>query len=316
MDTTRHPRNSDDPEPRDAGAPERGTVKRETPVSSPPGPWDQEAESFGAWLSRHRRVRGIELREIAEDSKIGMTYLQAFEDDRFDILPAPVFAKGFLRQYANFVGLDPEEVVNFYLSAAQQSHERAEEIFESPTERHRIDPLKLTGLVVGAVVAVLILIWFLTTGDGAPDSDEPPTPPGNGSEAAANTAAGPTATAVGEPAAGRPAPTADGAGVTHPAAAEGDSSPLRLTLDFSGECWVEVSVDGERRIAENKIQGESLVLEADRAIDVTIGDVGVVEAELNGRPFRFGDTPGTKVRNQRFDLGTVAALDDPVKGES
>jgi cytoskeletal protein RodZ len=312
MDTTRPPRNADpdlrtadwrDGGPRSAAAEDRGAPERRTaerPPPGPPGTWDHETESFGAWLCRHRRVRGIELREIAEDSKIGMTYLQAFEDDRFDILPAPVFAKGFLRQYAHYVGLDPEEVVNFYLSAAQQDLDRDEESSEPSGDSRRLGPLKLAGLAIG-VVAVLILVWFLTTGRDDAPAEETPLPAEVGGVPASGADAPPSAEA-----------DAGGteAAIEPPAAEPPDTSPLRLTLDFSGECWVEVSVDGERRLAENKIQGESLVLRADRAIDVKIGNVDVVEADLNGHPFRFEDAAGTKVRNQRIDLDTVAALGD------
>ncbi len=86
-----------------------------------PPPWDKnaaEAEpgSFGHWLRRQRELREISLRDIAERTKISLRYLEAMEDDRFDLLPAPVFAKGFLREYARYVGLSPDEVVNHWLS--------------------------------------------------------------------------------------------------------------------------------------------------------------------------------------------------------
>ncbi len=324
MDTTQPPQEAK-PDRRKAGAKERkssgargsGTRSAETRgrgeaeaqdvevrAAGSPGPWDHESESFGAWLSRHRRVRGIELREIAEDSKIGMTYLQAFEDDRFDILPAAVFAKGFLRQYANYVGLDPEEVVNFYLSAAQQNQDRGEESLEPPAENPRADPLKLAVLAVVAVLALLAVIWFWTTGkDDERSPEEPVTSMETGAATESSTEA---AAASGEE------PAASVATQASLLAAEPvDTSPLRLTLDFSGECWVEVSVDGDRQIAENKIQGESLVLRAEQVIDLKVGNVDMVEAELNGRPFRFDNVRGTKVRTQRIDLETVVGSSGP-----
>ena len=65
-------------------------------------PWhqaqDQESVSFGTWIKRQREARGIELREISDHTKISIRYLEALEVDRFDVLPAPVFTKGFLRQ--------------------------------------------------------------------------------------------------------------------------------------------------------------------------------------------------------------------------
>ena len=86
-----------------------------------PPPWEKEAvqteaSSFGDWLRRQREMREISLRDIAERTKISLRYLEAMEADRFDLLPAPIFAKGFLREYARYVGLSPDDVVNHYLS--------------------------------------------------------------------------------------------------------------------------------------------------------------------------------------------------------
>ena len=90
-------------------------------------PWveaDGDGVSFGAWLRQQREMRGISIHEIATFSKISLRYLEALEASRFSVLPAPVFAKGFLRQYAGYVGLDPDEVVNYYIVAQQgEAHE-------------------------------------------------------------------------------------------------------------------------------------------------------------------------------------------------
>ena len=87
-------------------------------------PWhqdqDQESVSFGTWLKRQREARGIELREISDHTKISIRYLEALEVDRFEVLPAPVFTKGFLRQYGRYIGLDPDQVVNTYLNALHE----------------------------------------------------------------------------------------------------------------------------------------------------------------------------------------------------
>ena len=59
--------------------------------------------------------RGRQLREIAEKSKIGMAYLQALEAEVFTKLPAPVYVRGFLAEYARALGLDAERVKQTYL---------------------------------------------------------------------------------------------------------------------------------------------------------------------------------------------------------
>jgi len=67
--------------------------------------------SFGETLRRERELRGIDLREVAEATKISVRFLQALEQDRVDILPGGIFPKAFVRQYARHLGLDAERLV-------------------------------------------------------------------------------------------------------------------------------------------------------------------------------------------------------------
>jgi curved DNA-binding protein CbpA len=69
----------------------------------------------GADLKRIREARGIALRDIATQSKIGMRFLEYIEEDRLPYLPAPVYLRGFLQEYARVVGLDPARVVASYM---------------------------------------------------------------------------------------------------------------------------------------------------------------------------------------------------------
>ena len=73
-------------------------------------------EYTGPLLRQIREAIGVELREIAERSKIGMAYLQAIEGELFGKLPAPVYVRGFLAEYARALGLDLERVTQTYLA--------------------------------------------------------------------------------------------------------------------------------------------------------------------------------------------------------
>jgi flagellar biosynthesis protein FlhG len=66
-------------------------------------------------LRQVREARGIDLREIAERTKIGMAYLQALEDEHFEKLPAVVYVRGFLGEYAKILTLERSRVVDSYL---------------------------------------------------------------------------------------------------------------------------------------------------------------------------------------------------------
>lgn len=219
-------------------------------------PWDSEPEtgSFGQWLRRQREVREIGLREIAETSKISLRYLEALEQDRFDLLPAPVFAKGFLREYSKFVGLDPDEVVNYFLSALPDE-EREEERREGPEEFQRsfIGPLVI---VLAILLAALAGLSYLANRGASSTEQVPPMAP--------------------------PPPTAS---VSEPVSTAPTESPIRLTLDFNQNSWVEAHVDGERRVSELRVEGESLKVDAEHEVRVTLGNAAGVGFELNGRAF-------------------------------
>jgi flagellar biosynthesis protein FlhG len=78
----------------------------------------------GALLRQIREAIGVELREIAERSKISLSYLQAIEDDQFARLPAAVYLRGFLVEYARQLDLDPDAVKESYLARAHNARAR------------------------------------------------------------------------------------------------------------------------------------------------------------------------------------------------
>ena len=69
---------------------------------------------LGDWLIRAREARGLTLEDAERDTRISRRYLQALEDERFDVIPAPVYARGFLRSYSQYLGLDPQEAMARY----------------------------------------------------------------------------------------------------------------------------------------------------------------------------------------------------------
>lgn len=73
-------------------------------------------------LKREREARGITLEEVAQKTYIKLHYLHALEEDRPDLLPAPVYTCGYIRQYAKLLSLDGAELVNLY-----QQHSKAQE---------------------------------------------------------------------------------------------------------------------------------------------------------------------------------------------
>jgi hypothetical protein len=69
---------------------------------------------LGNTLSRARRARGITLEDAERDTHVSRRYLQALEMEEFNVFPAPVYARGFLRTYSRYLGLNPEELIRVF----------------------------------------------------------------------------------------------------------------------------------------------------------------------------------------------------------
>jgi cytoskeletal protein RodZ len=69
---------------------------------------------LGNTLSRARRARGITLEDAERDTHVSRRYLQALENEDFATFPAPVYARGFLRTYSRYLGLNPEELIRVF----------------------------------------------------------------------------------------------------------------------------------------------------------------------------------------------------------
>lgn len=79
---------------------------------------------LGEYLRQIRQSRGISLEEVALNTRINIDYLRALEDGNFDVLPAEVYVLGFLKSYAEFMGIDPKELVERYEAHKPQKKRR------------------------------------------------------------------------------------------------------------------------------------------------------------------------------------------------
>ena len=146
-----------------------------------------------------------------------------------------------------------------------------------------------TGLLLAVAVAVVLALVALVA-YYAERSNDAPDP-------------APAAIAAPPPA---PAAVASSGPVARQAVAA--QAPLVVTMDFAEDCWVEATVDGQRRLSELHVQGESLMLEADELVVLTLGNAQSVRIEVNGRQYEMEAGSGRIVRDVRIDLETARQL--------
>jgi cytoskeleton protein RodZ len=132
---------------------------------------------IGNSLREARLRQGLEFPEIEHATKVRSKYLRALEDEQFEILPAQTYIKGFLRTYAEYLGLDGQlyvdEYNSRYVGLEEESPLRAS--VRQPTRPER----RLAGGVVLAVLAGIAVVTALVIaawkfGGG---SSSPTTPP-------------------------------------------------------------------------------------------------------------------------------------------
>ena len=249
---------------------------------------DPEEVSFGTWLRRQRELREISLREIADVTKISIRYLEALERDRFDVLPAPVFARGFLREYARYVGLNPDEVVNSYISV-QQPIDTEEEATRAQRHRSLGNRRWVTAWVLGALVIVLLVagsvIYFFQ------DNRQPP---GDVDRSSSPSKVEPIAT------------DGDAMDVAPVEVSPVTTSPHLITMRFLDDCWIETVVDDRSRKSELHSVGDLVRIEARERVVLTVDNPTAIELEVDGERVETRFDSSTIPSTMEIDLEVAA----------
>jgi len=257
-------------------------------------------DSLGAELRKQREIRGVTLKEIADATKISKRYLEALEQDDLAGLPAPVFTRGFVREYARYLGLNAEDMASRYSQLVGAQPETSATPL-APTAEKKPEGLpfikvdrNIVGFAVLLVVFGAVMWWLGGRADQRKHGTKPP----------------PTATSV-APAVAPVVPTEPV--VSSTAAA---SSPDKLELDVKviEDTWVILQVDGEPALNQVLRQGETRKLEAENEIRFeVVGNAGGLELTLNGHPVPAMGPRGKVVRGfsldwealKRFEGGTT-----------
>jgi cytoskeletal protein RodZ len=126
------------------------------------------AASIGEKLRLEREAHGIALRDISEQTRISMRYLEAIESDDYRRLPGGIFNRSFIRAYAKFVGFDEQEAIEEYTRTLREHGETDED--ESPKHQrslvytddgnsHRRSPFATLLLAILILAALSLAVW-------------------------------------------------------------------------------------------------------------------------------------------------------------
>ncbi|MBA2733449.1 MAG: helix-turn-helix domain-containing protein, partial [Acidobacteria bacterium] len=145
------------------------------------------AASFGEELRLAREARGITLRQISEQTRISIRYLEAIESNDYKRLPGGIFNRSFIKAYAKQISFDEEEALEGYLRTAREQGDPGDEVVTTPYKPHvytdggsrsPLVTLLLTILILGilALGVYALLHWYRRQEATGTNIPQPPTP--------------------------------------------------------------------------------------------------------------------------------------------
>ena len=141
--------------------------------------------SIGEQLRLSREGRGIQLRDICEQTRISVHYLEAIEANDYKRLPGGVFNRSFIKAYARCVGYDEREAIEGYMRYLREHGESTDDVSttpihskvytETPATRSPILTFVLAVLMLALLTAAALaaLHWFQKRSGGNPTSQKP-----------------------------------------------------------------------------------------------------------------------------------------------
>lgn len=244
----------------------------------------------GELLAERRQAMGASLTDVEGATLIRAFYIEAIERGDYSAIPGEIYLKLYIKSYASFLGMDPQQAAGMLeRELSQEPEQKAEEKVIPPSEtsmdkrmlqRIKIEQKRrqaarkrtLTTALVIFVLAALILAVYIALGGNwggtVQVGDAGTAAPQAATEPVQNQVQDVQAVADGPE---RPAATGNVQAFAH-----------MLTIKFSDDCWIRAYADGRKAFEGIKAAGDLLEISADKGIWVRIGNAGGTSLSYNG----------------------------------
>ncbi len=227
--------------------------------------------SFGRYLQTFRIESGKSIEDVSKETKIGVHYLIAIENEQLDRLPQEVFVKGFLRAYSRAVHADGNQAVRCYLACIGTVGNAAKPENESKKTDFRFWKriFLLSGIFLFIIIISVSSVSFLSD---KPESDDK------------NDRAGKTdkrRSLMKE--SGSTDKRAEGKSRIDRTDSGNISEELTLEISALKDTWMKVIIDGQNPREYLLNSGDLLELKASKGYNLLVGDAGAIRLNINGR---------------------------------
>lgn len=230
---------------------------------------------IGETLRAAREEQGRSVEEVAQVLRMRGDYVRALEDERFEVFGGDIYARGFLRNYATELGVDPQPLLDAYRREHGEQSDLAG-LAQAPSSARatmspRSAPPPWIAWVLVAVVVIAGLAFIGTLGSGRtpgqanPDpTTAPPAPVESDTEEPVDEESPEETETEEEP---EPEPTFEG---------------VEVVLALEEDSWMRVIVDGGVELERLVEGGETLRYNGEEEVVVRLGNAGGVRAQVNG----------------------------------
>jgi hypothetical protein len=211
---------------------------------------------IGEVFKKRREELGLDLREISQTLKIKYAYLKALEDDDLKGLPAEVYVKGYINEYAKILNLDPEPLLDTYNKLILPPQDETTQTRENkPVEKKRI---KFAYALIPLVI-ILAIVYISQQFNQGPQPTPPPIPQVETKQEKQPDAIKPKTIPVPEP------------------------SRQTLEVHAHDTTWLQVITDGSQSHELLMKPGDSAKWVAEHSFSLKIGNAGGINILFNGK---------------------------------
>lgn len=260
-------------------------------ATSPSNPLKQQQleklEQIGIYLRETREDQGLTLDQVAANTMIRARLLRAIEDGQLDQLPESVYVQGFIKRYANALGLDGEAIGKAFPIRNDAS------LYPQTlrdTKPSQLRPLHLYFVYLVLIVGAIAGLSYVLQRNAGNLATSPPPP----------TAPSPV---VPSPVA---SPSPEASPVSSPSAQE---NPLQIDVTLQDRSWMRVTVDGEIVFEGVLEQGTQRTWSGNEEIQIRAGNAGGVRVAFNQQEGKLLGDEGS-VRQVTFTPDAPSPLDE------
>jgi len=244
-----------------------------------------------------RTAKGIELKDLAQATKIRLSYLDAIEKGQFERLPEPIYSEAFIKKYAAIVKVDPDLLFAHY---SQYLEQKKVPLNEPAIRQNKMHASELVGKdsnskfnfkAVGWTISILVVIGLLVSffsvhmnNDNKPEWQPSSSPPRSEQPASVNQGAAVAGSNPGTPSTANVDGVSTGAApvestpVAHPA-----KTSYKLSIEASETSWVNIVEDDNPPFEVLLRPGERIDREASEKFSLDIGNAGGVTVSFQGK---------------------------------